>query len=89
MLIDGGVRRGTDVLKAIAMGASAVLLGRPLLYGLMLGGRPGVARVIGLLRAEFELAMALSGCADVGGITKGLLMLPGSGLLCASCRSKL
>ena len=74
VLIDGGIRRGTDVLKALAMGASAVLLGRPILYGLAVGGEAGVTRVLGLLRGELELAMALTGCASVREIGAGLLM---------------
>ncbi len=64
------------VLQALAMGASGVLLGRPVLYGLALGGEAGVSRVLELLRAEFELTMALSGCAAVADIGPGLLMLP-------------
>ena len=74
VLIDGGIRRGTDVLKALAMGASAVLLGRPILYGLAVGGEAGVARVLELLRGELELAMALTGCASVREIGASLLM---------------
>ena len=61
LLMDGGVRRGTDVLKALALGASAVLIGRPYLYGLAASGPEGIARVITLLRNEFEMAMALTG----------------------------
>ncbi|MBL9187206.1 MAG: alpha-hydroxy-acid oxidizing protein [Opitutaceae bacterium] len=61
VLIDGGIRRGTDVLKALALGATAVLIGRPYLHGLAVGGADGVARVIGLVRREFEMAMALTG----------------------------
>ena len=69
ILLDGGIRRGTDVLKAIARGASAVLLGRPIIYGLAVDGTLGAAHVLRLLRDEFETAMALTGCrtlADVG-----------------------
>ena len=61
VLVDGGIRRGTDVLKAIAFGATAVLIGRPYLYGLAVGGADGVARVVNILRREFEMAMALTG----------------------------
>src|SRR5712691_1435571 len=60
--VDGGVRRGTDVLKALALGARAVLLGRPILWGLAVNGEIGVHDVLQLLRAELELAMALAGC---------------------------
>jgi 4-hydroxymandelate oxidase len=62
VLVDGGLRRGTDVLKAIALGASAVLVGRPVLHGLTNAGATGVAHVIRLLRDELEMAMALTGC---------------------------
>jgi 4-hydroxymandelate oxidase len=62
LLVDGGVRRGTDVLKAIAMGAQAVLLGRPVLWGLAVGGEEGAYDVLRLLRAECDLALALAGC---------------------------
>jgi len=61
VLLDGGIRRGTDVLKAMALGASAVLLGRPVLYGLALGGEDGAAEVLAMLQKELRLAMALSG----------------------------
>ncbi|MEP6764565.1 MAG: alpha-hydroxy acid oxidase [Gemmatimonadaceae bacterium] len=73
LLVDGGVRRGTDVLKAIALGAHAVLLGRPVLWGLSAGGVDGVKQVLQLLRDEFDLAMALSGCRGVGEITSDLV----------------
>lgn len=70
VIMDGGVRRGIDVFKAIALGASAVAIGRPVLYGLALGGWQGVKSVIDKLRAEFMLAMKLSGCAAVDQITR-------------------
>jgi len=69
VLLDGGVRRGGDALKALALGAQAVLVGRPLLYGLAANGEAGVARVLELLRDELLRALALLGCAtpaDVG-----------------------
>jgi 4-hydroxymandelate oxidase len=62
VLVDGGIRRGTDVLKAMALGASAVLVGRPILHGLTNAGATGVGHVIRLLRDELEIAMALTGC---------------------------
>ena len=71
--VDGGVRRGTDVLKALALGARAVLLGRPILWGLAVNGEVGVHHVLQLLRAELELAMALAGCPTLGGITRSLV----------------
>ena len=73
VLIDGGIRRGTDVIKALAMGADAVLLGRPVLWGLAVGGEQGVLRVLQLLRAEIELAMALVGCSSLEEINQRLL----------------
>jgi len=62
VLVDGGVRRGTDVVKALALGANAVLVGRAVLWGLTHDGQAGVERVLELLRAETELALALVGC---------------------------
>ena len=62
LLVDGGIRRGTDVLKAIGLGAQAVLVGRPYVYGLAHAGALGVAHVLRLLRDELEIAMALCGC---------------------------
>ena len=62
VLVDGGIRRGTDVLKALALGATAVLVGRPALWGLANAGAAGVAHVLRLLRDELEVAMALTGC---------------------------
>ena len=73
VLVDGGIRRGTDVLKALANGASAVLIGRPYLYGLTVGGAAGVARSVNILRAEFENAMALAGCPSIAKIDRALL----------------
>jgi 4-hydroxymandelate oxidase len=61
VLLDGGIRRGTDVLKALALGATSVLIGRPVLYGLAVAGAPGVAAVLTILRQEFEAALALTG----------------------------
>ncbi len=68
VLADGGIRRGTDVLKALALGAHAVLLGRPVLHGLTNAGAQGVAHVLRVLRDELEIAMALCGCASTSGI---------------------
>jgi 4-hydroxymandelate oxidase len=73
VLVDGGIRRGTDVLKALALGARAVLVGRPPLWGLAVGGAQGVTQVLTLLRNEFDTAMALSGCRTVDDITYDLL----------------
>lgn len=65
VLIDGGIRRGTDILKAIALGAKAVGVGRPIIWGLALDGEDGVRRVLDLLRKDFELAMRLCGYTSV------------------------
>jgi 4-hydroxymandelate oxidase len=65
VLIDGGIRRGTDVIKALAYGAKAVLIGRPVLWGLAIDGEEGVHCVLEMLRAELDLAMALLGCPSV------------------------
>ena len=70
---DGGIRRGTDVLKALAYGARAVLLGRPILWGLAVGGEAGVKSVLEMLRQEFDLAMVLSGCPSLAAITRDLI----------------
>lgn len=76
VLVDGGIRRGTDVLKAMALGASAVLVGRPYIYGLANAGAVGVAHVLRLLRDELEIAMALCGCATLAQATPGVLFSP-------------
>jgi isopentenyl diphosphate isomerase/L-lactate dehydrogenase-like FMN-dependent dehydrogenase len=73
VLIDGGIRRGTDVVKALAYGAKAVAVGRPVLWGLAADGQRGVERVLDILRAEVDLAMGLCGCATVGEIGRDLI----------------
>ncbi|MHB8512787.1 MAG: alpha-hydroxy acid oxidase [Actinomycetota bacterium] len=73
LIVDGGVRRGTDVLKALALGADAVAIGRPQLWGLAAGGADGVKRVINLLRQELSVAMALAGCPTLDDITSDLI----------------
>ncbi len=73
VLVDGGIRRGTDVLKALALGAAAVQIGRPYLYGLGVAGAEGVRRVVEILRHEFELAMMLTGRPTLKSIDKGVL----------------
>ncbi|MCI0397578.1 MAG: alpha-hydroxy-acid oxidizing protein [Chloroflexi bacterium] len=75
ILVDGGVRRGTDVLKALALGAAAVAIGRPVLWGLAVAGEAGVSSVLELLRRELDLAMALCGCASIEEINRELLRL--------------
>ena len=76
VLVDGGIRRGTDILKAMALGASAVLVGRPYLYGLANAGALGVAHVLRLLRDELEIAMALCGCRTLAKAGPHLLFRP-------------
>ncbi len=73
VFVDGGFRRGTDVLKALCLGARAVLLGRPVIWGLALAGQAGVERVLKLIREELELSMALCGCASVDQVDRSLL----------------
>ncbi len=73
--LDGGVRRGTDVLKALALGARAVLIGRPVLWGLALDGANGVEQVLRTLRRELEGAMALAGRTTIASIDRSLLFL--------------
>jgi 4-hydroxymandelate oxidase len=74
LVVDGGVRRGIDILKGLALGADLVAVGRPVLWGLAVDGAGGVQRVIEILRAELSLAMALAGCPTIGGITPDLLV---------------
>ena len=73
VLIDGGVRRGTDIVKAVALGATAVLIGRPYCYGLSVGGSEGVRRVVEILRAELEAAMMLTGVSRLSELERSLL----------------
>lgn len=73
LLYDGGIRRGTDVFKAIALGAQAVLIGRPYIYGLATAGALGVAHVIKILKEEFEITMALMGTATVSEINSSYI----------------
>ena len=70
VLLDGGVRRGTDALKALALGARGVLIGRAMLWGLAARGEEGVAHVLQLLRKEVELGLALLGCASPADVTR-------------------
>ena len=72
--VDGGIRRGTDVIKALALGARAVLLGRPVLWGLAVDGERGVHRVLELIRNELELAMALCGARTIDEVRRDLIV---------------
>ena len=73
VLVDGGIRRGVDVAIALALGADAVLVGRPALWGLAAGGEAGARRVLELLREELELTLALCGCASPGELDRSHL----------------
>lgn len=73
LLLDGGIRRGTDVLKALALGANAVMVGQPVLHALAVAGPVGVIHLLAILRAELEAAMALTGCARIDDITRGVI----------------
>ena len=71
--MDGGVRRGTDVLKAIALGARAVLIGRPVQWGLAAGGEAGIVRMMELIGGEFRSALGLCGATRVGDVTRAMV----------------
>jgi 4-hydroxymandelate oxidase len=71
--VDGGIRRGSDVLKAIALGARAVLVGRPILWGLTVGGDEGATNILEILRRELDEAMLLCGCTRIGDVGRWLL----------------
>jgi 4-hydroxymandelate oxidase len=73
VIVDGGFRRGTDVLKALALGAHLVLIGRPVIWGLAVNGEAGVTAVLDLLRTEFDAAMAMAGCPDIASIPRDLV----------------
>jgi 4-hydroxymandelate oxidase len=75
LLLDGGIRRGTDALKALALGADAVAIGRPVLWGLALSGEAGVVQVLEMLRSELDRALTLCGCSSVRDVTPDLLQL--------------
>jgi lactate 2-monooxygenase len=74
VLMDSGIRTGADVVKALALGARAVLLGRPYVYGLGLAGEPGVTHVLRSLLAELELTVALSGATGPADLTRETLV---------------
>lgn len=76
VLMDGGIRRGTDILKALALGANAVLIGRPYLFGLAVNGAEGVRHVVEILRTELEAAMALTGRTSIAAIDRSVLWKP-------------
>ncbi|GJQ08280.1 hypothetical protein GpartN1_g71.t1 [Galdieria partita] len=74
VLVDSGVRRGTDIIKALALGAQAVCVGRPILWGLAVAGEEGVRRVIELYRNEFELDLGLLGCPSLADIRRDMIV---------------
>lgn len=73
IILDGGIQRGTDILKALAFGAKAVLVGRPILWGLAVGQEKGVVKVLDILREELDLCMALCGCTSIETIDKKII----------------
>jgi (S)-mandelate dehydrogenase len=73
IIIDGGIRRGSDNANALALGAEGVNLGRALVYGLAAGGSAGVAHALGILRDEFDRTLALTGCRSVAELTPDLI----------------
>jgi 4-hydroxymandelate oxidase len=73
VLVDGGIRRGTDIVRAIALGARAVLIGRPYLWGLAVDGEAGVRAVLSMLRSELELAMGLLGRPAIADLDRTIL----------------
>jgi 4-hydroxymandelate oxidase len=77
VLVDGGFRRGTDILKGLALGATAVCIARPYLYGLAAFGQRGVERVIELLRTELALDMGLAGVPNLAAINRKLVRIRG------------
>lgn len=78
VLVDGGIRRGSDILKALALGARAVLIGRPYLWALATSGQAGVEHVLNILRDELDLDMALAGCPTMASIDRSLVRVPRS-----------
>jgi 4-hydroxymandelate oxidase len=74
VLVDGGIRRGSDVLAALALGADAVLVGRPLACALAAASAPGAARALRLLRDELEIALLLAGCANPSSVPRALVV---------------
>ncbi len=73
ILVDGGIRRGSDIAKAVALGAEGVILGRAPVYGLAAGGRAGVARAIAILADELDRTLALTGCPDIAALSSDLI----------------
>ncbi|XP_026466608.1 peroxisomal (S)-2-hydroxy-acid oxidase GLO4-like [Ctenocephalides felis] len=74
VIMDGGIRQGEDIFKALALGAKMVFFGRPALWGLALGGQKGVENILGILKNELDVSMAISGCRTVGDINKSCVV---------------
>ena len=74
IIVDGGIRKGTDILKALALGAKAVMVGRPVIWGLAVDGEEGVFKVINILKDELSMAMALSGFSSIDQINKNIIL---------------
>jgi 4-hydroxymandelate oxidase len=74
LVLDGGIRRGTDVMKALALGATAAAIGRPVLWGLAIAGKDGVSQVLEMLRSELTRALALCGCRSVSDVNRDLVL---------------
>lgn len=73
VLLDGGIRQGTDIFKALALGAKMVLIGRPTVYGLAVNGQKGLEDLINILRREFDATMCLTGCKTIKDITHDMV----------------
>jgi len=76
VLLDGGIRRGSDIVKAICLGARAVLVGRAYVYGLAAGGQGGVARALEILRADVERTLKLIGCPSIAALDASYVETP-------------
>mmetsp|Transcript_25721 Transcript_25721/g.53729 ORF Transcript_25721/g.53729 Transcript_25721/m.53729 type:complete len:348 (-) Transcript_25721:209-1252(-) len=89
ILLDGGIRRGTDVLKALALGATAVGVGKPMFFALAVGGENAVANLLEMMRRETEAAMAICGCESIADVGKNLVTRHPNGRVGKYVRSKL
>lgn len=73
VMLDGGIRQGTDIFKALALGAKLVFIGRPAIWGLAVDGQKGVENVIEILRKELDIVMTLMGCTKINEITRDMV----------------